>query len=275
LIDDGSKDRTSEMMKELSLKSDRYTSIFLSRNFGHQFALSAGLSCVNASEAVLVIDGDLQDPPELLQKFYDEIEKGFDVVYAIRQNRKESILKKALYKTFYILLKKIAYIDLPLDSGDFCMMSRKVVDQLNAMPEQSRFLRGMRSWIGFKQIGVPYERDIRHDGESKYSMRALFKLAFDGIFNFSEFPIKFVTRIGLITFLISLTYLCITLIKKYFFGTVPEGFTAVITLVILFGSAQLVAIGLIGEYVLRIFFQVKKRPLFIIKDIIKKVNIDA
>ena len=270
LIDDGSQDRTPHLMQSLSKSNERYTSIFLSRNFGHQYALSAGLRYVNASEAVFIIDGDLQDPPELMDDFFKQIKNGYDVVYAVRQGRKESWLKKKLYKSFYALLKRIAYIELPLDAGDFSMISRRVADEINEMPEESRFLRGMRSWVGFNQIGIPYERHQRAEGESKYSFRQLFKLAFNGIFNFSEFPIKLITQMGMMTCLLAAVYLAVTLVKKYFFGTVPEGFTAVVSWVILFGGMQLVAIGLIGEYVLRIFFQVKKRPLFIIKEIIRE-----
>ena len=269
LIDDGSSDSTSFLMHDLSKKNKNFTSIFLSRNFGHQYALSAGLSYVNASEAIFIIDGDLQDPPELLFDFFEKIQEGYDVVYAIREKRKEGFLKKIAYKAYYRILSSMASTSIPLDSGDFSMMSRRVVDYLNDMPEQSRFLRGMRSWVGFKQIGINYERSQRDQGSSKYSLSDLLKLAFNGLFNFSEFPIRFISRLGILTFLIAFIYLTITLIKKYFFGEVPEGFTAVITLIILFGGVQLIAIGIIGEYVLRTFFQVKNRPLFIIKSEIR------
>lgn len=269
LIDDGSKDGTSLLMRSLSLNDADFNSIFLSRNFGHERALSAGLSYVDATEAILIIDGDLQDPPELLSALYRRIKEGFDVVYAVRKKRKENILKRAAYKIFYKVLNRISYIDIPLDSGDFSMISTRVVKYINQMPEESRFLRGMRSWIGFKQIGVEYERHERFSGESKYPLKNLIRLALNGLFNFSEYPIKFISRIGIVTLTISMLYFIYTLIKQFFFGGVPEGFTALFFLITLFGGAQLLAIGIIGEYILRIFFQVKKRPLFIVKEVIK------
>lgn len=273
MVDDGSRDQTSILMKRQSLADARFTSVFLSRNFGHQLALTAGLSYVNASEAVLILDGDLQDPPELVEEFYEQYKLGYDVVYAVRKTRKENALKKLTYKTFYWLLKKISYLDIPLDSGDFSMVSRRVVDEMNQMGEQSRFLRGMRSWIGYQQIGVPYDRDERQAGAPKYTIGKLIELAFNGIFNFSFFPVKLITNVGLLTIVGSLIYLIMTLVKKYAFGQVPEGFTAIITVIILFGGVQLVSIGILGEYIIRIFFQVKNRPLFIVKNIIHQQQI--
>lgn len=266
MIDDGSKDRTPILMHDLATRDARFQAVFLSRNFGHQMALSAGLNYVNATDAVMILDGDLQDPPELMNEFFDKLEEGYDVVYAIRKKRKESAWKKASYKMFYSFLKRIAYIDIPLDSGDFSMISRRVVDQLNDMPESSRFLRGMRSWVGFRQIGITYERSERQQGESKYSLKNLIELAFNGIFNFSEYPIKFVFNLGLIVLSISLLYFGHTIVKKLVFGTTPEGFTALLVTIIMFGGVQLIALGLIGEYVLRIFFQVKGRPLYIVRE---------
>jgi len=264
MIDDGSSDNTAKLMEELSLRDNRFTSVFLSRNFGHQLALSAGFSVVDASEAVFVIDGDLQDPPELLEKFYTFFEQGYDVVYAVREKRKESIFKRAAYSIFYKILKRISYIDIPLDSGDFSLISRRVVDNLVEMREESRFIRGMRTWVGYKQIGLPYERQERDSGESKYPFSKLFKLALNGIFNFSEFPITLISRLGLITILVSLSYLIYAIIKMILTGDVPEGFIGIIFTVTLFGGIQLLSIGIIGEYILRIFFQVKGRPLYII-----------
>lgn len=268
LVDDGSVDNTSLLMKQLSVEDERFSSLILSRNFGHQLALTAALTMVDASEAVMIIDGDLQDPPELLEDLLLLYKKGYDVVYAVRESRKEGFFKVILYKMFYRILQKITSIDMPLDSGDFSLLSRRVVDIINAMPEESRYLRGMRSWIGFKQIGFKYSRPERQAGNTQYSIRQLSKLAMNGIFNFSEFPIKFITFLGASTISISVIYFIITLVKKYSYGYIPDGFTAIIFLIILFGGVQLISIGIIGEYLIRVFFQVKKRPLFIIKELI-------
>jgi dolichol-phosphate mannosyltransferase len=267
LIDDGSRDNTAALMKAKCLSDARYTGLFLSRNHGHQLALSAGLAHAKGSEAIMVLDGDLQDPPELINEFYSLYKNGNDVVYAIRKNRKEGPLKKLAYWTYYRLQKSVSNFNIPIDSGDFGLMSRRVVDKLNSMPEQSRYLRGMRSWVGFKQVGYEYSRDERKEGQSNYGWKQLLGLAFNGIFNFSEFPIRLITKLGLATIIISLVYLGDVLYKKLFTDqVVPVGFTAILMAIILFSGVQLISIGIIGEYVLRIFFQVKNRPLFIVKE---------
>ncbi|WP_234736572.1 glycosyltransferase family 2 protein [Tellurirhabdus bombi] len=268
LIDDGSRDNTAQLMQQVALTDARYHCIFLSRNYGHQIALTAGMATARGTEALFVIDGDLQDPPELLPQFYEKYKQGYDVVYAVRKKRKEGFLKKTAYFLFYRFMKSISYVDIPLDSGDFSLISRRVADVLNKMPEESRFIRGMRTWIGFKQVGVEYERDARAAGEAKYTFKMLRKLAYNGIFNFSEFPIKFVTQLGVASIGIAVIYFIQTLIKKYVFNDVPEGFTAMIFLLILFSGVQLIALGLIGEYVLRIFFQTKGRPLYVVREVI-------
>ena len=186
-------------------------------------------------------------------------------MYAIRKKRKEPFYKRFAYSLFYKILKRISIIDIPPDSGDFSLISRKVIDIINGMPEQSRFIRGMRSWVGYNQIGVEYERDERVAGETKYSFKSLLNLAYNGVFNFSEVPIKLITKIGFITVFIVFIYIIYALIKKYFFGIVPEGFVAIIFIIMLFGGLQLIALGIIGEYGLRTFMQVKNRPLFVIK----------
>ena len=269
LIDDGSRDKTAEMMQALALSDERYHCVFLARNHGHQLALTAGLAHARGTEGVMVIDGDLQDPPELLTEFYSCLKQGNDVVYAVRKKRKEGFMKRIAYFTFYRVLKNISYIDIPLDSGDFALISRRVVDIMNKMPEESRYLRGMRTWVGFKQIGVEYERSERQAGESKYSFSMLLKLAYNGIFNFSEFPIKFVSRLGGLTVVVALIYFISVVIKKIFYQEVIEGFTSLLFMIILFSGVQLIALGVIGEYVLRVFFQSKNRPLFIVKETIK------
>ncbi|WP_149242386.1 glycosyltransferase family 2 protein [Dyadobacter sp. 32] len=266
LIDDGSKDDTALKIRQLALTDSRYHGVFLSRNHGHQLALTAGISLARGSEALFVIDGDLQDPPELLPEFYKLLKEGNDVVFAVRKKRKEGIVKRTGYHVFYRLLRSISYVEIPLDSGDFALISRRVVDVMNKMPEESRYLRGMRSWIGFNQVGYEYERDERVAGESKYSFKQLFQLAYNGIFNFSEFPIKFMSRVGVFAITLSLIYFLIVVAKKLFFAQVIEGFTALLFVIILFSGVQLLALGIIGEYVLRIFFQSKNRPLFIVKE---------
>jgi polyisoprenyl-phosphate glycosyltransferase len=273
LVDDGSRDSTPQLMQAVALQDEHYVCLFLSRNHGHQLALTAGLAVATASEAVMIMDGDLQDPPELLTDFYARFQEGYDVVYAVRKKRKEGFIKKTAYHLFYRLLKSISYIDLPLDSGDFSLLSRKVVDILNRMPEESRFIRGMRSWVGFRQIGIEYDRQERMQGYSKYTFRMLFRLAYNGIFNFSEFPVKLITRLGIGSVVLSVIYLGYTLVKRFLYGSTPEGFTALLFVIVLFGGGQFIAIGVLGEYIIRIFFQVKGRPLYTVRQVIRDKKI--
>ncbi len=269
LVDDGSLDRTAEKMKTLALENPRVHAVFLSRNFGQQMALAAGLRFVSATKAVMILDGDLQDPPELFGQFYQRFLEGVDVVYAIRKSRKSSLMLKIGYQLFYRIMQKFSYIHIPIDSGDFSLMSRRVVNHINAMPEESRFNRGLRAWVGFKQVGIPIDRPDREQGHSKYNFGRLFGLAMNGIFNFSKYPIRFTMFLGITALSIALIYFIITLFRKLFIGDVPSGFTALLFMIIFFGGIQLIAIGTIGEYILRIFFQVKNRPLFIVKERIR------
>jgi glycosyltransferase involved in cell wall biosynthesis len=272
LINDGSIDNTEHLIEAICKKDHRFTGILLSRNHGHQLAVSAGLANVRGKKGAMIIDGDLQDPPELVNEFYALLTSGYDVIYAIRKNRKESFFKKLAYSAYYRLQKKISNFNIPIDSGDFSMLSRRVVDNMNAMPEQSRYLRGMRSWVGFKQIGYEYDRDERQAGETKYSWSKLFELAFNGIFNFSDFPVKIITRLGFFTVFFSLIYFAYNIYRRVYYNDVPQGFTATILAIILFSGVQLISLGLIGEYVLRIYNQVRNRPLFIVNKIIQEGN---
>ncbi|MDZ4667374.1 MAG: glycosyltransferase family 2 protein [bacterium] len=199
LVDDGSTDETPQRIYQLALADPRFLAVFLSRNHGHQLAITAGLKIARGKEAVLILDGDLQDPPELVVAFLEKLRSGYEVVYGIRTNRKEAWYKRFSYYVFYRIMRQFGNIHLPADSGDFALLSRKVVDYLNLLPEQNRYLRGMRAWIGFKQIGLPYERQERFAGHSKYNLKRLIELAYSGLFNFSSFPIKFITRLGVIT----------------------------------------------------------------------------
>ncbi|MBL7851252.1 MAG: glycosyltransferase family 2 protein [Cyclobacteriaceae bacterium] len=266
LVDDGSRDATSSLMRDLAEKDSRYTCIFLSRNYGHQAAVSAGMANVSASEAVMIIDGDLQDPPELVNDFFSKIREGYDVVYGIRKKRKENLFKRFAYWFFYRLLRTLSEVNIPLDSGDFCMMTRKVNDVITSMPEQSRFLRGMRTWVGFRQYGFEYEREKRASGDPKYTLKALFNLAYDGIYNFSYVPMRVITRLGFFSIVVSLGYLAYVLIKRFMGYEIPSGFTALIFAIVLFSGVQLICLGIIGEYVGRIYRQVKNRPMFLIRN---------
>ncbi len=273
LIDDGSRDQTAALIKAKCESDSRYLGIILSRNHGHQLALSAGLSKARATRAVMVMDGDLQDPPELIVDFYNKYLEGFDVVYAVRRKRKEGPLKRLAYWSYYRLQRSVSNFNIPIDSGDFGLMSRRVVDQLVQMPEQSRYLRGMRSWVGYRQTGLAYERDPRLEGQSSYSFRQLLNLAFNGIFNFSEFPVKLITHLGIYSILLSLIYIAYVIYQRIVHNDVPAGFTTLIVAIVLFSGVQLISIGLIGEYVLRIYNQVRNRPLFIIDQVISKAEV--
>jgi glycosyltransferase involved in cell wall biosynthesis len=268
MIDDGSTDTTAALMKDLSARDGRFKSIILSRNFGHQPAVSCGLDHAEASHAIMIIDGDLQDPPELLFDFYKKMEEGIDVVYAIRKSRKGSVLKVISYWLYYRVQKKLTNFDIPLDSGDFCLMSRKVKDHIIAMPEKERYLRGMRSWVGFKQYGFPYERDERKHGESKYSYLRLFRLALTGIFNFSEIPIKTIIYLGFFSITIGLIYFFYLLYLTFSGIELPKGYTSLYFAITFFSGVQLFSIGIIGEYLFRTFDQVRSRPLYIVDKII-------
>lgn len=270
MVNDGSIDNTAQLVEDLCYKDNRFTGVLLSRNHGHQMAVTAGLAYTRGTKGVMIIDGDLQDPPELVIEFYKLLTEGYDVIYAIRKNRKEGPVKKLAYWLYYRLQKKISNFNIPLDSGDFSMLSRRVVDYMNQMPEQSRYLRGMRSWIGFKQKGYEYNRDERQAGETKYSWKKLFELAFNGIFNFSDFPVKIITRAGFFTIVVSLLYLCYIIFRKLIYNNVPQGFTATFVAIVLFSGVQLLSLGLIGEYVLRIYNQVRNRPLFIVDKLLQE-----
>ncbi len=264
LVDDGSIDNTPFLINELVHRDSRYQGLFLSRNFGQQNSISAGLDFARGN-FIMFLDADLQDPPELYFEFMQKINEGYNVVYGIRKNRKENFIKRISYNLFYKLLNRISNFPIPKDSGDFGMITRQVADAMNMHREDSRFLRGVRSWVGFRQFGLVYERQERKAGVPKYTFRKLLKLATDGIFNFTTLPITILITLGSISIISSFIYFTITLVQKYFYDDVPIGFTALLFAIIFFGGLQLFFIGVIGEYIQRIFFQVKNRPLYIIK----------
>ena len=264
-INDGSKDRSEELITELHNKDSRVKLINLSRNFGHQAAITAGID-YSSGNAVILMDSDLQDPPEVLNRMIETWREGADVVYAVRHKRKESVWKKSAYFSFYRLLKLIANVEIPLDSGDFCLLDKKVVQQLKAMPERNRFLRGLRSWVGFKQVALPYERQARFAGEAKYTLRKLVRLALNGIVSFSSFPLRAAIYTGLITCSLALILLLYAIGSFFFINQTPQGWTSLIVVVLLVGGVQLILLGAIGEYIARIYDEVKQRPNYIVRN---------
>jgi glycosyltransferase involved in cell wall biosynthesis len=262
-VDDGSTDHTFELVEEAAQQDPRIIVISLSRNFGHQAALAAALDHVTGDAAV-VMDGDLQDPPEVIPRFVELYHQGYDVVYAQRVHRKESWALRLCYFVFYRMMSRLSDIPLPLDSGDFGLMSRRAIDQLRRMPEHHRYLRGLRSWVGFRQTGLPVERGERHSGKTKYGVFRLVKLAADGIFAFSIVPIRVAAWLGAAVMVISLLYVFYSLYAKLFLHISPQGFTALIVAVTFLSGVVMFFLGVIGEYVGRIYEETKARPLYII-----------
>jgi dolichol-phosphate mannosyltransferase len=275
IVDDGSRDGTLAILERLA-SDPRLKVVSLSRNFGHQAAVSAGLMHAEG-DIVAVIDADLQDPPEALLPFLDKVREGWDVVYAIRTKRKEGLLKRACYHLYYRLLKRMAGIDIPLDAGDFCVMRREVVDALNDLPERNRFIRGLRTWVGFCQTGLAYERQARYAGEPKYTFRKLFKLATDGIINFSYRPLQLIVFLGLLVALLSIAggFLVVLQYLTNFtlLGFNPRnarGWTSLLFAVLFSSGVQLISLGILGEYVGRLFEEVKQRPVWLVR---KRINL--
>jgi len=268
-VDDGSTDRTFEMLCQASSEDSRIVAVSLSRNFGHQAAISAALDHVSGN-AVVTMDGDLQDAPEVIPQFVEKFGEGFDVVYAQRVRRKEPLLLRVCYFLFYRMMARLSDIRLPLDSGDFGLMSRRVADELRRMPEHHRYLRGMRSWVGFRQIGIPVERGERHSGKSKYSLMRLMKLAADGILAFSIVPIRATALLGTMVMFLSLVYVCYAIYAKLALHVSPQGFTALIVAVTFFFGIVLFFLGIIGEYVGRIYEETKARPQYVVARIARK-----
>ncbi len=268
-VDDGSHDRSLELLQQLAAADPRVAFVELARNFGHQVAISAGLK-YSLGRAVIVMDADLQDPPEVLPQFIAKWQEGYEVVYAVRQQRKEGWLKRLAYAAFYRLLQQLANVEIPLDAGDFCIMDRRVVDLLVSMPERNRFVRGMRSWMGFKQIGLAYERHARYAGRPKYSYSRLFGLALDGMIAFSYLPLRVITLLGLSVSLFSIILALFYAIKKLSSGLNPPGFATLVVAILFLAGVQLLTIGVIGEYVGRISEEVKQRPLYVARRVVRR-----
>ena len=265
IVDDGCTDGSYELLKEVHRKDPRFKVLSFSRNFGHQVAISAGLEHTSG-DAAMIIDGDLQDPPEVLPQFIAKWKEGYEVVYAIRTKRKENIFKRAAYAGFYRLLKRLSYLDIPLDSGDFCLMDKRVVDAMRKLPERKRFVRGLRTWVGFRQIGLAYERDKRFAGEPKYTFTKLLGLAYDGIFSISATPLRVAVYTGFALAAIAFLGGLWVIYQKLMYGIALVGWASTIVIMMFLGGVTLSTMGMIGEYVSRIYEEVKSRPLYVVKE---------
>ncbi len=264
-VNDGSKDKTLDALVALSQNDQRIKYINFSRNFGHQIAVTAGLDFCKGN-AIVIIDGDLQDPPELIPEMYNKYKMGFDCVYAKRSVRKgESLFKKATAKIFYRLLRAMTNVDIPLDTGDFRLIDRKIVDNLKLMPEQNKFLRGQIAWIGFRHTYVEYQRDERKAGKSGYPLKKMIRFALDGITAFSDAPLRLVTNMGICISLLSFIIILYALYSYFILDRTITGWTSLIISTMFIGGVQLISIGIIGEYIKRINSNVRNRPLYIIE----------
>lgn len=265
-VNDGSADNSLNIIKDISQADLSVKYISFSRNFGHQIAVSAGLDkCCGGS--VVIIDADLQDPPELIPELYKKLNGGYEVVYAKRRNRQgERFLKKFTGKLFYRLLARITSIDIPLDTGDFRIMDKKVVEILRQMPEREKFIRGQIAWIGFHQTFIEYDRDPRYAGKTGYSYGKMFRLALDGITSFSNFPLKFATIAGFVVSGISFLLMLYALYSRYILERYQPGWTSLMLSVLFIGGIQLVGIGIIGEYIGRMSANIRNRPLYVVRE---------
>src|SRR5947208_3407576 len=262
-VDDGSSDRTLQLLEEVAQADPRISVIALSRNFGHQAGLSAALDHA-VGDAVVLMDGDLQDAPEDIPVLVERHHEGYDVVYATRATRQEGWLIQLNYSLFYRLQAMLSDTRLPLDAGDFGLMSRRVVDQIRRMPERQRYLRGLRSWVGFRQIAVPLDRAERHSGKSKYGFLKLLKLASDGIFAFSVLPLRAATLIGAVAVAAAVLFALYSVYAKFVMNRAPQGFTALVFMVTFLSGVLLFFLGVIGEYVGRVYEEIKARPLYVV-----------
>jgi glycosyltransferase involved in cell wall biosynthesis len=266
-IDDGSHDSSYRQLVKFAQQDTGVRVIKFSRNFGHQIAITAGIDHARG-DCIVVIDADLQDPPEVIQSMIDKWDEGFDVVYGVRDEREgESAMKLFTASMFYKLLGSVAKIQIPRNVGDFRLMSRRAVDELKQLREKDRFVRGLVSWIGFKQTGVKYHRDKRYAGETKYPYRKMIKFAMDGIASFSTTPLRLATWLGYGTSVLAFLYLLSVFIQK-FLGITVQGFATIMVAMMFLGGVQLICLGILGEYLGRIFNEVKPRPMYIVEELV-------
>lgn len=265
-VDDGSADDTPELLREIQADDPHVRVVYLARNFGHQFAVTAGLGHAGG-DAVAIMDADLQDPPEVIGEMLERWREGYEVVYGVRADREgETRFKLWTARVFYRLINRLSDTDIPLDTGDFRLLDRKVVDAIIRMPERDRFLRGMVSWAGYRQVGVPYRRAARFAGETKYPFAKMLRFALDGIFSFSIKPLRLSTFIGFLSAGFALAFLVYAVVLRLFTHFWVTGWTALIVAILFLGGIQLISLGIIGEYVGRLYGEAKRRPLYLVRE---------
>jgi dolichol-phosphate mannosyltransferase len=265
-VDDGSRDATRDLLRSFARDDSRIRVVGFARNFGHQVAVTAGIDAAQG-DAVVLIDADLQDPPEVVHQMIAKWREGYDVVYGTRTERAgESAFKVATARAFYRLLNRLSDVPIPLDTGDFRLMSRAVVDTLRAMPERDRFVRGMVSWIGFRQVALPYRRAERFAGQTKYPLRKMLRFATDGILSFSTKPLQLSVAMGMTCAAVALVGIVYALFLRMFTSIWVEGWTALMIAVLFIGGVQLISIGILGEYIGRIYNEIKRRPLYVVEE---------
>lgn len=272
LVDDRSSDGSWDELRVVAAKDPRVRLVRLSRNFGHQVAITAGLDAARG-EAIVLMDGDLQDPPEVIPELVEQWRAGYDVVYAIRAHRAgETRFKLVTARLFYRLMRRMSQVDIPENAGDFRLLSRRAAEAMRAMPERARFLRGMTSWIGFRQTGVEYRRDARYAGTTKYPLRKMVRFAFDAVTSFSTAPLRIVSGLGLLMVIFCFAYLVYALVVRFATHSVVAGWTTVVVLVLLIGGIQMLSLGIVGQYIARIFEEAKNRPLYLIDETVETTD---
>lgn len=268
-VNDGSPDNTDEILKKLAYKDAHVIGISHSRNFSSQMAFTSGMD-IATGDAIVLLDGDLQDPPEIVEKFYHKWIMGYDVVYGIRAKRESPFYMNIAYKMFYRIFHILSYIKIPLDAGDFSLMDRKVVDAFNLLEERDRFIRGLRAWVGFKQIGIPYVRPERKFGKTTNNVIKNINWAAKGIFSFSYVPLQVITLLSFFVFMLATLGMIYQIIVRLFLNVTPQGITTVLVVILFLGAIQLLGISILGEYIGKIFEEVKHRPHYVVKEIIRK-----
>lgn len=271
-VNDGSPDNTEEVLGKIISKDTHVIGVNHSRNFSSQMAFTSGMD-IAKSDAVVLLDGDLQDPPEIIEKFYSKWQQGYDVVYGVRTKREAPLYMAIAYKLFYRIFHKMSYIKIPLDAGDFSLIDRKVVEILKTFPERDRFLRALRAWVGFKQIGIPYKRPERMFGKTTNNLFKNINWATKGIFSFSYVPLQIITMISFAVFFIALFAIAVQIILRILLPDTPQGTTTVLISVLFVGAIQLLGISVLGQYIGKIFEEVKQRPKYIVKNIMRASNV--